>query len=239
MAERARKARISRAGTALVESLEWLCGPLAARRVLAETLLEARLDALPWDRDAVVDFVRRHVVQLVHDALGAGEAAALLTRFLANLDELPVVDDDEAHPADSGLRRATNPEHRPSTGRGRLWVLLVCGDRLERLWLARMLVRAAFDVLVVERFVDLATLDGPLPSLALVDMSTAHVDVILEGMALRRPDVRVVAVGDADVDALLAVEEALLRARIYRYEVRSGETRGAELASALRKQAAD
>lgn len=239
MAERARRARTSRAGRALVESLEWLSGPLAARRVIGETLLEARLDELPSDREAVVGFVRQHVLQLVHDALGPGEAAALLTRFLATLEDLPIVDPDEAHPADSGLRRATSPEARPTSARGRLWVLLVCGDRLERLWLARMLVRAAFDVLVVERFVDLATLEGPLPSLSLVDMSTAHVGVILEGMALRRPDVRVVAVGEGDADALLAVEETLLRAGVYRYEVRSCETRGAELAIALRQQAAD
>jgi hypothetical protein len=127
------------------------------------------------------------------------------------------------------------PRRRPV----RRSVLLVCSDRLERLWLARLLVRAAFDVVVVERFVDLATLSEALPTLALVDMTSLHVDVLLEGMALRRPDIRVVAVGEGDADALLGVEEALLRARIYRYEVRSGESRGAEIVGALRRQAED
>lgn len=240
-----------RAQRALIESLEWLCGPLAMRRVVDETLAEARLDALPKERDALLTWVREHVVPLLHDALGPHEAAEFLTRFLAAMDGVSVAEDEEVEgppllTPSSGLRRVVKPSMGPGVHEAvprqrlvRRAVLLVCSDRLERLWLARMLVRAAFDVVVVERFVDLATLSGALPALALVDMASAQVGVLLEGMALRRPDIRVVAVGEGDADALLRVEEALLRVRIYRFEVQSSETRGAELAAALRRQAED
>lgn len=67
------------------------------------------------------------------------------------------------------------------------------------------------------------------------------VAVLLEAMAVRRADVRVVALGPGEVDALLAIEETLLRAGIYRYEVCALDVDEDEgrLAQAVARQATD
>lgn len=220
---------------ALFESLDWLCGPLATRRVVAEALFEANLRRLPQGRDALFAFVRQRVLRLVHEALGPREAADFLTHFFAELEGLPVAGPEGA-PA-SGLRRAAQPV--PEGWAARTRVLLVTSDPLERAWLVGALGRAEFDVVPVGRFVDLAAAAAPLPAVALVDMATTDVYLLLAGLARRQPDVRVVAMGHGDSDALLEAEAILLLAGVHRYEVQGEEAGDARLVSALHRQAAD
>lgn len=234
MGQLAQRASRTRAQTALLESLEWLCGPLGTARVLEESLRRAGLRALPDDDESLLELARRHVVRMLHDALGPRDSADFVKHFLAVLEGLP-----EASAALSGLQRVAAPssEREPAVAAAR--VVLVCSQRADRLFHARALTHAGYEVRVVERTIDLVDHEEPMPARALVDMSSRDVGVLLESMAVRRGDVRIVALARGDVDELLHAEETILRAGIYRYEVHGIDTSPEAILEALERLARD
>lgn len=216
---------------ALLESLEWLCGPLGTARVLEESLRRAGLRALPDADDPLLEFARRHVVRMLNDALGPRDSADFVKHFLAVLEGLP-----EASAALSGLQRVAAPSSGRDVEPAGRRVLLVCTDRADRLWRARALAHAGYDVRVVERATDLADLDEPVPDRVVVDMACDDVETLLAALVARRRDARIVALGRGD---LLRVEEPLLRAGIYRYEVQGVDVSPDAVHAALERQALD
>lgn len=249
--ERTRGLRVERVDAALSDSLSWLCGPTAARRVLIEALVEAGRDTPPTGTGALLAFVHAHVLPMLRDVLGARDADDFLAHFTASVEDLPMSD-----PAHSGLQRATTPldvddedvdleaafaaptlapppPSSPSPSGVRTPIVLVCSDPLQRVWLVRLLVRAHYDVVVVEHVEDLRGLDVT-PEVALVDLDTLGVGALLGGLAARLPGVRVVALSSGDED----VADALLRVYVDRYQVHGADTQGDRLVESLRAHAA-
>lgn len=89
----------------------------------------------------------------------------------------------------------------PSSGRGsarlraaRLPVVLAYDDRFGRVGLARQLLQAHCDVLLVDTFSALAAIDEAFPTVAIVHLGLEHVEHLLLAMLTRNPELRVVAI---------------------------------------------
>lgn len=127
------------------------------------------------------------------------------------------------------------PSSARESGRHRLRIrtLLVHSDRFTRALLARHLLAAGCDVLVVETFVDLATMVERTPAVAVVDMASKEVDVLLAGMVTRNPELRVIALAAPERDAARTLERAKVRTSM----LLPRTVRGPDLATALRRLA--
>lgn len=215
----------------LVEALEGVCGRAAAEALIADGLVEAGLSSLPATRDEVLAFVRRHLLSLVADALGALHAAQFFATFLSALD-------DAALPDPAPPRSLVAPSPPPPPVRievaHRRRVVVVCASRSERQRLVRAFFHAGCDARVVERVADLVELEGlggPRPSAVVAQLASDEALATVTSIVARVPGLYVVAVvaGDAETDA----RARLHRAGIARCGVFSTAVRAEDLVRAV------
>lgn len=72
--------------------------------------------------------------------------------------------------------------------------MLVHDDRFGRVAIARHLLHAQCDVIVVDTFSALAAADHSFPPVAIVRLAMSYVEHLLQGMLRRSPELRVVAI---------------------------------------------
>lgn len=240
-------------------------GDQGARIFVQAALLSARLSALPKEPEPLLDFVRAHLLGVVTGELGGRGAAEFLTRLTAALKSLSVASLYEsgvqerttmpevevlvpfnttippsAEPADGPRLPLLPPPSGGVTSSGRipvarLRVVLVHGDRFGRVGIARHLLQAFCDVDVLDSVLDLARLDATLPPVAIVHLGSRDVDVLLDGLLERNPDLRVVAIlADAD---RAAGETLLARCNVQYYQLAPSGVRASEVAILARKLA--
>lgn len=194
-------------------------GDPGVRIFVQAALHEARRPTLPVEPEALLDFVRAHLLAVVTGELGAGGAARFLARLTAALEVGPA---ERPHSSHVRVRRAgVDPDatqRPPTTSRGpsRQRVALVHGDRFARVAIARQLLHMGCDVVVVDSFADLASIEGGFPRLAIAHMGARNVGVLLEGIVTLRREVGVVAIVPRDGHA--AAEAQLVRSGVRRFE---------------------
>ncbi len=198
----------------------------SGRVLLHAALRSARRLSLPSGTEAVLDFVRAHMMSALTEELGPRVVSALLDDLATELAKLDVDDPPSARVAIP----VTSELPRSSGVRLRARVILVDDDRFARSNLARTLVTAACDVAAAESALDIRGHDGAL-DVAIINMETADVAAALSAIIATGPDVRVVALAD---DAASA--EALLRAASVRtYRVIPRRTRGTEVLDLVKR----
>lgn len=186
-------------------------------------LLEARRPTLPTEPQALLDFVRAHLLSVITGELGPTGAATFLSRLAAALAVEPVEAPHSSHvrvrsPSPDRASPAYDPPPAPPTSRGaRPRVALVHGDRFARVGIARQLLHMGCDVVVIDSFADLASIEGSFPRLAIAHMGARNVGVLLEGMVTLRRDLGVVAI--APRGSLTGAEAQLVRSGVRRFEV--------------------
>jgi hypothetical protein len=223
---------------ALVSLLEMAFGaaePVAV--IIAQALISASRDDLPGSGPDLVAFVRAHLLTTLSDHIGPRLTMALVDDLAAQIDPTGVAPTDPSVPPSSMprpvARVASRARSSPRVRSERVGVLLVDADRVGRTTLARALLRAQWEVTVVD---SRAELDAALESgdpvhVALVDATHAHAQAVVEALARVRPDVAVVArSGDSiRTGALLA------HLGVAKFEVRSREAPAEELVDAVRR----
>lgn len=142
---------------------------------------------MPTRPEALIAFLREHVLPTLEDELGEHLATALIESLTRGL-----------HRKVSGFRAAI-PAAPPSS-RARVVrvglrprALLCHQDRFARVSLARHLLGGGFDVDVVESFTDVTTLTGPAPKVAVVSAGTSA--IVLSAIAARFPELGLVVLG--------------------------------------------
>lgn len=133
-------------------------------------------------------------------------------------------------PLDRRGRASSIPPSKSGPVHVRPRASLVHGDRFTRALLARQLVAAGCDMIVLESLADLAALGDPLPDLAVVDLDVPDVHSLLVGMVRRTPGLRVLGLLPPGRDA-----HTLFRAAgIATHETTSHAAKSAEIATRLR-----
>jgi CheY-like chemotaxis protein len=203
----------------------------SGRVLLHAALRSARRASLPTEREAVLDFVRAHLVSSLTVELGPRIVSALLDELA---DELAKVDDgppSSRHPVDPVDRPMVTSEVPKSSGvRLRSSVILVDPDRFARANLARTLVTGSCDVAAAESPLDIRSFDGRL-DVAIINMDMPDVATVLSALLATEPEVRVVA-----MTADPASAETLLRAaRVRSFRVVPRTTRGTEVLELVKR----
>jgi len=207
----------------------------SGRVLLHAALRSARRAELPTDRDAVLDFVRAHMMSALTEELGPRIVSALLGELADELAKLGSAADDEPpsspRPIDSLERPMITSELPKSSGvRLRSSVILVDPDRFARSNLARTLITGSCDVAAAETPLDIRSVECRL-DIAIVNMDVPDVATILSAILATEPDVRVIAM-TSDV----AAAETLLRAaRVRRFRVVPRTTRGTDVLELVKR----
>lgn len=221
----------------LVSLLEMAYGSATPALAAVEVGLSlAGRDDLPPTGPEVLAFVRAHMVAKLTDDIGPRLTMALLDDLVARLD--PTAASPAAHPTvppASMPRPIGRPASAVVTRREatRLNVLLVDGDRVGRTAVARALLRAKWQVTVVESPDDLrdALASGEPVDAAIVDAQHPAAQAIVQALAAERRQVTVVA---RSSDAVRA-RELLVQLGIVRWDVRSRDAPAEELIEAVRR----
>ena len=225
---------------ALFELLELSLGsPLVVEAAVAHALAQAGRAELPADGAELLGFVRAHLVAILTSELGPRLTITLLDDLATRLDPGPA-------DAISEVRAATAPpfsgprpagEHptssRPSGQLGVLGVLLIDPNRVARTALARALLRARWNVTVVDTHAELLlVLDaGEHFAVALVDTRHPEAMELLGTLAVRHPGVSVVA---RTYDPA-HLRGALEKLGVTRFDLRSADAPAEELVDAIRR----
>lgn len=191
----------------------------SGRVLLHAALRSARRATLPTGTDAVLDFVRAHMMGALTEELGGRVVSALLdelARELAKLQEPP-----SSRRAAMSRPVATSEVPKSSGVRLRASVILVDPDRFARSNLARTLITGACDVAAAEGPLDIRSHDGRL-DVAIVNMEIPDVATVVSAILATEPEARIIAMA-TDVPSA----ETLLRAaRVRNYRVIPRTTRG-------------
>lgn len=132
------------------------------------------------------------------------------------------------------------PVAPPSSGSGRvrvarLRVALAHDDRFGRVGIARHLLQAHCDVVLVDSFASLTAIDGPFPAVAIVHLGLQEVEFLMRGLLTRNPELRVVAIlTDGDTEA---GERWLEKCGVQAYQLAPVGARASELAAMARRLA--
>jgi CheY-like chemotaxis protein len=229
----------------LVSLLELAFGDAApAHAAIAHALAAAGREELPSQKTELVAFVRAHLLSPISEQIGARLTMALVDDLVEKLDALtplPVeepIPSSEVPPPPSSVPRpiariATQAPQSQRVRKGTLGILLVDGDRVARTAVARALLRAQWDVTVVESMADLATaLDSEdAVHVALVDAAHPVTHALLETIAQKRPDTVVVARSSDSI----RMRAHLVDLGITRFDVRAREAPAEELVDAIKR----
>lgn len=233
-----RLAGLQLAPRALVEALERAFdGDGGARIFLLAALRLAHRATLPTAPEVLLDFVRAHMIGMLAEEVGALRATEFLDELTVTLkamtpveapleasdtgesdtDSSPRLRSRTSAPAPPSSADAVSDRDVPSSERAaarrqaRLRTLLVHSDRFVRAALARHLLAARCDVVVVETFLELASILDVLPTVAVVDLAVRDLDMLLAGMVTRNPRLRVLALAGPEHDAGRLLERARVR----------------------------
>lgn len=210
-----------------------------AHAAIAQALSAAGRDELPSSAADVIDFVRAHMLAPLSEQIGPRLTMALVDDLVEKLDPPPSSQREEPAPPSSMprpiARIAPRSASSPRVRKDVLGVLLVDADRVGRTAVARALLRAQWDVTVIDTMGDLtAALDSTDPvDVALVDAAHPTARALLETIARKRPDTVVVA---RSSDAIRTRAE-LVELGIARFDVRTREAPAEELVDAIKRTA--
>jgi hypothetical protein len=225
----------SPAQSALVSLLEMAYGSAVSAEVaIAHALSLAGRDELPAAAVDVISFARAHLTATLTAEVGPRLTMALLDDLVARLE--PSDADAASVPPVSMPRPVARVRLAPAS-RPRVVthprVVLVDADRVGRTVLARAMVRADWEVTVVESVADLAAMlaSGDPVDAAIVDAQHPSAHTIVEALAVERPGVTVVA-RSADAASARALLTSL---RVTRQDVRSRDAPPEELIEAVRR----
>jgi hypothetical protein len=226
----------------------------AASAAVSSALAAAGRDALPDAPGELVAFVRAHLLTLLSEQIGARLTMAFVDDLLARVEGDSGAPFEEPAPPSSVPRpiariaprssavvspsspSPSSSSSSPSSRRVRrdaLGVILVDGDRVGRTSVARALLRAQWNVTVVETEQDLtAAIDSDEPlDAALVDAAHPRAPALFEAIARRRPEAVVVA---RSSDAI-RTRAQLAELGLERFDVRSREAPAEELIDAIKR----
>jgi hypothetical protein len=222
----------------LMSLLEVAFGSAEPVRVLVEEALAAAAkQEVPPGGPELVTFVRAHLLAPLSEQIGPRLTMALVDDLVAAV-ERPSFRPTRASsfPPPSTSRPVLRHGFVPSSAHVRSakpGVLLVDGDRVGRTTLARALLRADWEVTVIDAVSDLAAAlsSGDSIDVALVDMAHPLAEAVIESLARSHSSVAVVARSPdpAHTRAMLA------RYGIASYDVRAREGLPDELALAVRR----
>jgi hypothetical protein len=202
----------------LMRALELAFGDESSGRVLVHAALRsARRTSLPDDAEALMDFVRAHMMGALMAELGPRVVSALLEQLDEDLQR-DATPPSTRRPIDDDRPMVTSELPKSSGVRLRSSVLLIDHDRFSRANLARALITSACDVSAAETPLDVRGQEGRL-DVAIVNHSVPDVAAVLGALLAKAPDVRVI-MQTTDI----AGAEALLRAagvRIFRVAPRN------------------
>jgi hypothetical protein len=188
-----------------------------------------RSDA-PQSAADVMSFVRAHLLDILMEEIGPRLTMALSDDLYEKLGS-PRASAPAMPPVST--RRPVSRERDATASREKACVALIDADRVGRAALARALIRAGYEVVVVDSVVDL---ESQLASGQSIDAAVLDADHLLarpvaDALSRARPDAVVVARGDP-AGAREAVGAAL------RVDVRSRDATHVELVEALRRSLA-
>ena len=228
--ERTNRVAVADPQRVLMRALELAFGDESSGRVLVHAALRsARRTTLPDDAEAILDFVRAHMMSSLMAELGPRVVSALLDQLDEDLHR-EVVPPSTRRTIDDERPVITSEVPKSSGVRLRSSVLLVDNDRFARSNLARSLITSSCDVAAAETPLDVRSQEGRL-DVAIVNHNVPDVAAIIGALLAKAPDVRVIMMtGDA------AGAEALLRAagvRVYRVAPRM--MRASELTELIKR----
>jgi hypothetical protein len=219
----------------LVSMLEMALGaPEAVQSVLSHALVLAGRDDLPVTGAEIVAFVRGHLLTPLSDALGPRLTMALVDDLAAQLDPSSSSNEPSIPPSSMPRPVVRRAEMRSSArALARLGVILVDPDRVGRAGLARAMLRARWDVTVVDSLADLKTMreSGDPVDAAVVDAAHPVAQAIVEALAREHPEVIVVA---RSADAI-RTRALLSHLGLTRFDVRSHDAPAEELIDAVKR----
>lgn len=225
---------------ALMRLLESAFGEDSTGHAFVQSALrEARRTALPVEPEALLDFVRAHLMAPLADELGPRMVSALIDDLAAELAKersatpphgaLASPASHPSHPA-PGIAYAPTEPPKSSNARPRSSVLLCNGDRFSRAALARSLVSASFDVTAAESPLDVMSLHATV-DVAILDMQIGEVAAVLGALMTKQPDLRLIAVTNDPASA-----ETLLKAAAVRhYRIAPKSMRAPELGVLIKR----
>jgi hypothetical protein len=179
--------------------LELACGGSeTAKKVMAAALADAKRTELPEASGDIVAFVRAHLSPILAREIGPRLTMALVDDLLVQLEAPP---SPSSPPPSSMPRPVARVALRPSVsmrargGKAKQAVLLVDPDRVGRTTLARALLRARWDVTVIDSKAELdEVLAGAEPiDAVIVDAQHASARAVIETLGVARPQIAVVA----------------------------------------------
>lgn len=241
----------------LVSLLEMAFGDVpAAHAAVASALAAAGREELPVGSAELVAFVRAHLLTLLSEQIGPRLTMALVDDLMLRIEPPGAAESgggsEDSSPPSSVPRPIARIAARPASSsssalapssssvqpssrvrKAALGVLLVDGDRVGRTSVARALLRAQWDVTVVDTAEDLAAaLDSGDPvDVALVDAAHPIAQSLVEALARTRPDTVVVA---RSSDAI-RTRAQLTELGLERFDVRSREAPAEELIDAIKR----
>jgi CheY-like chemotaxis protein len=228
----------------LLHLLEMAFGAVEpAIEAVAHALTRAGRDELPSTGPEIIAFVRVHLLRSLSDQVGPRLTMALLDDLIAQLETgegaLPAGSQPSVPPA-STARSVKRALERPTASSARVKrqvsVLLVDGDRVGRTAVARAMIRAGWDVTVIESPQELAqALHGSEAiDVVVLDGRQAEVERFLEDVVEARPQAAVV-LRSTDVGQGRALLTAV---GAERHEVQSYDAPSEELVDTVRRVAA-
>ncbi|HEY6458569.1 MAG TPA: hypothetical protein VIY73_00415 [Polyangiaceae bacterium] len=234
----------------LVSLLEMAFGDVhTAHTAVASALVVAGRDELPREPAEMVAFVRAHLLTPLSDQIGPRLTMALVDDLLVRLD-LPSSAIVEEPPPSSVPRPIARIAARAAAStsassgsspaipssrvrKATLGVVLVDADRVGRTGVARALLRAHWDVTVVESTEELRSLldVGEPVDVALVDAAHPSAPALFEAIGRAHPGIVVVA---RSADAI-RTRAHLTELGVERFDVRSREAPAEELIDAIKR----
>lgn len=210
-----------------MRALDLAFGDDNSGRVLVHAALRsARRATLPEDPDAVLDFVRAHMMGALMEELGPRVVSALLEQL-----------DEDLHQAPPSERRAiedhpvvTSEVPKSSGVRLRSCVLLIDEDRFARSNLARTLITSSCDVSAAETPLDVRSVEGRI-DVAIVSMNVPDVAAVLGALRAKTPDIRVIMM----TNDLQSAETLLRAASVRAYRVVPRTMRGSEIVELIKR----
>ncbi len=223
----------------LIAALERAFGGDPGARVFLQAALHAaRLVAPPEDSGALLEFARAHLLPQIVGELGVERARAFVDALAASVADLsPRTALDSGVQATPTMLEASDlvaeSRRRAPVSGPRPRVLLVYGAQFARMRLARHVLQAHCNVVVVSTFADLAVVSAPFPTVALVHLGHDNVGILLEGMVARFSEVRVVAIlAHASVrDA----EQLLTRSGVRHFEIAPSDASPSDVVRAAQR----
>lgn len=222
----------------LVSLLEMAFGSAtSAQDAISVALVLAGRTELPGTAQELIAFVRAHLLPTLSDQIGPRLTMALVDDLVEKLEPGQGTPTEDSSPPSSMPRPIARiaPTSSPSVTprKAMLSLILVDGDRVGRTSVARALLRAQWDVTVVDSAAELAALldAGEPVDAALVDAAHPSAHAVLDALLKSRPDAAIVA---RSADAI-RTRANLADSGLKRFDVRAREAPAEELIDAIKR----